>query len=334
MENPPFISVVIPTSNRPTLIQDFLCRCVSPYHGHLFRFFIFDGSSDDKTEKVVNYYAKKCKNSISYFACSEPTAEKKIQFAFSRLRSSYYYVFGDGIIADFALLESFLLSIEFFNYSVLSFSFAGDRNLKRYLRYPTNSVFNFDSPASFVSTCSVPMVLFGGSIISDEVKMRIVNLGLLEKYNHISSCFGYPFSVFDAIADGKGRRFCFFYSTALISSNPLRKVSGWYSSGKVLDTFCKNYYQSILLLDPAYDSIRKGLFKVHWRQTYLLSIRNILMMRSRQYKNISFHLLQKYHFYINRTIPRPWRVYLSLLIPSFIPSLIISIHRHLKKQSY
>lgn len=116
------INVIIPTYNRPELIE-ILLKKVAVYSGKLFKFSIYDSSTNDLTKNIFRLYEKETTCEVIYKRIdSSIDANRKAISAVGESNEDFFWLCGDKRSADYNALEEMLLKSNYWECSLIEIS--------------------------------------------------------------------------------------------------------------------------------------------------------------------------------------------------------------------
>lgn len=308
------ITVIVPT-NRYDCVKEIIEGCISDYKGCLFRFEIHDSSKDDRIGRLIANLGAKAKSRISYFKypISISADEKAIQ-AIRNVSSEYFWLMGDGVIADFNGMEGNLGEIE--NYLLIDVESVNRiGHLGQDKSCICEKIYGYSDLRLYAKKYFSHLTYWGASIIRTDFYQKAYD-DIIRKYQMKQIPWWISCSLFDLLADclqNNGDKIVGVIYTTYVTSNP-RKKDHWWSTNECYYeyTFTK-FNQGISLLSAFYDqSLRKEII-YNFRNDALVT--NYYLIHLRAINNLSKEMLRKYKNDIEIVSGFYGKMYLYLFMP-------------------
>lgn len=313
------VTVIIPT-NRFHCIENVFKQCINNYNGNLFRFEIHDSSIDNDIENLYKKYKKK---NIYYYKYNRNiSVDEKAIAAINRIKTSFFWLMGDGILPDFNSIEKIIQKSIILNIDILTVDTA---NRIGYLRQDTdyliNKIYIFKDPVKYAKKYFSKLTFWGASIIKTSFYLNAFSEKILGKYHKYSIPWWIAGSLFDIvnIYYRKKRNFKLgVVYTNFISYNPEKKDHWWTSDEKYYVYVFLKFNLTVNLLPKLYDSEKEYII-YFFRNDTLVNTRYLLELREKNILN--YKTIQKY----KREIINVKGFYYKMLFFSFIPVRIAHI---------
>lgn len=262
------LAISFVTYNREKHIDEDLSVIAQPTKEYGIDIYIYDGSTDIRTEQVVKQYVDKGYDHIHYFHIGKHLSivESIWQRSMAALLApdaEYVWLCGDKFVIRPEYYAKILAYIDKM-YDIITI-----------YGYPLRGTRNFDKVDDLVDYAIIPITHWGSTIIK---KKLVEHFDIREAFEKCPS-FGIQLTYLRAIADTEsfkgividgGQRICVEsrYKTRSRSLNDM--WPGWVI----------NWYRFIELLPTAYENIREGLYNRPDSQMGFFSLKELLRQRS------------------------------------------------------
>ena len=309
-----------------------ICQCISRYNGSLFRFKIYDSSIDSMIKECVRQYnALNPVSYIYYYHCdSRIGADKKAIEAIKSEDSDYFWLYGDGNLVDFDLVEKVLLRENFRNYDVIDMESADRRGtLNQDEDKKLDKMYSYDNAHEYASKYFSHLTYWGASIVKNSFYKKIFTAGKIHIYEDADIPWWIACTLFDLIADriqqGEDIRLGVLYSN-ILRYNSEKLDHGWTQDERYYQITFVKLLEGVSLMSSWYpETIKKQMVKGLWDDS-LVSFRYLLHLR--RIGNLNSRMVQKYKSEI-KTVPA---VYRRMKLISSIPQPVIQMIYRFKKR--
>lgn len=256
------------TYNRARHIREDLSVIAQPTKEHDIDIYIYDGSTDMRTEQVVKQYMEKGYDHIHYFhtdlkMSAADSASLRVRKALLEPNAEYIWMCGD----------KFVIRPEHYA-EILSYI---DRayDIITVYGYPLKGTRQFNSVGGFANYAIIPITQRGASII----KKALIEPFDIEKAREENTPFAVQLTYLRAIAgvaDFKGIVIDGGKKTNLRSKYKTDSIS----LSSMWSSWIANWYRFIEMLPPVYEDIREGLYNRPDLQMGFFSFKKLLRQRS------------------------------------------------------
>lgn len=271
------IQVIVPTYNRASCMQNLIMQSIMPYKGKIFSFLILDSSIDDNTEKLCaqvvhnnNFVYKRIKDSVQ--------PDDKVIDAIKRCKDDYYWLFGDGNLANFNELETLLLDMNYSRYTVLEIDVI---NSKRNPIYNTACTMVQKNLMEYIPLHFTYLTYWGSSIIRTKQAKELFQCGRMDKYRQDVLSWWSPCLICEIISTdmdiGVQTDICSIY-TSFFGLNDAKKERSWAHGEQYYITTFEVFNRDVKLLPSKFDSIKYDIIK-SFRDDLLVSKRYLLHLK-------------------------------------------------------
>lgn len=262
------LAISFMTYNRPKHIREDLSVIAQPTREYGIEIYIYDGSTDWRTEQVVLQYREKGYDHIHYFHTDKQlsTAESTIQRCEDALHmpdAEYVWFCGDKFIVR---PEHYAKILEYIDKSydiitIYGFALEGTRKFNRVSRYADYAI--------------VPITLLGANII----KKKLIEPYRVREEIDKNRSFSIQSVYLQAIAK------CEEFKGVVIDVGNRVNIWSRYktqsrSQGYMWSAWVVNWYRFIESLPEAYDDVREKLYNRMDIKMQFFSFRNMLKQRS------------------------------------------------------
>lgn len=262
------LAISFMTYNRPKHIREDLHCIAQPAKEHGIDIYIFDGSTDQRTEQVVDQYREKGYDHIYYFHVDKQLSKKesvlqRCEDAFRMPDAEYVWMCGDKFVIR---PEHYIKILEYIDKSydiitIYGFDLKGTRK--------------FNKVSGYADYAIVPLTLWGANIIK---KKLVEPFRIGEEINKVPS-FGIQSIYLQAIAK------CQDFKGVVIDAGNQVNIGSRYktrsgSQGYMWSAWVINWYRFIESLPEAYDDVREKLYNRMDLKMQFFSLRNLLRQRS------------------------------------------------------
>ena len=265
--------------------------------------YIFDGSTDDKTEKVVRSFVDRGHQHIQYFHYEDTVdgQRQRMKDALFLPDAEYLWFCGDKFIVSPKNYDSILRYIEksMDIITIYSASLHGTRS--------------FQDPVKYVEYSAIPLTHYGATIIRKE---------LLNE-----NCFNFSqrqpsfwrFIMYICAIDKND----FSGVTIDVPQKRLQLVSRYntesISKSKMWDIWIKGWYGSVMCLPKRYDEIKYNLLNRPDKDMHFFSLKQLLYQRMEGQFNWGKY--KEYKQYVSSVV----------MIPNTVVCLISILHKNIVK---
>lgn len=317
------IQVIIPTYNRASCIRNLIERSIMPYEGVLFSFLILDSSTNADTEKMCTKAGEKC--NFEYHRV-EPTVQPddKVIGAIEKCKAEYYWVFGDGNLADFNRLECKFLEINYSCYDIMEIDFIDS---KRNPSFENECFIKPTNLLTYVASHFTYLTYWGSSIIRTNRAHVFFQSGKMNKYRQDVLSWWSPCLVCEIIgADmdiGSSTSICSIYTNCL-GLNDEKKERSWANGEQYYITTFRVFNRDVALLPSRFNSIKQDIIKT-FRSDLLVSKRYLLHLKYNGVLNLQY--VRKY----KKDIQAVKGDYLFMLALSVVPCAMLNVINRILK---
>lgn len=258
------LAISFVTCNRDRHIREDLAIIAQPTKECDINIYIYDGSTNMRTEQVVKQYIEKGYDNIYYFHADGQTLSlERVIDALRRPDAEYVWMCGDKFVIRPKHYPEILSYIDRM-YDIITI-----------YGYPLKGTKKFKKASKFVNYAIVPITHWGSTIIRKEL---IESLDIRKAREECPS-FGVQLTYLRAIADLEG-----FKGVAIDRGQQTSIVSRYKTRSSSLSnmwfSWVTDWYRFIELLPPAYEDIREGLYNRPDLQMGFFSLKELLRQRS------------------------------------------------------
>lgn len=318
------VTVIIPT-NRSQCMEAIIDQSITKYNGLLFRFAIYDSSEGSAIREYVKRYNDLHRETpISYTHCSpEMGGDEKAIKAIKEVTSEYFWLYGDGNLTDFDLLEKVLLREKYNTYDVLDMESANRRGvLNQDKKKELDIIYHYDDAHEYAVRYFSHLTYWGASIIRSSFFQQIFVTDRIYAYEAHEIPWWLACSIFDLIADAKQHKKIIhlgvLYSDSL-RYNQEKKDHGWTQDERYYKITFSKLIEGITMMSAWYPvNIKYKMIKNLWNDA-LVSTRYLFHLR--RIGNLTPYMVKKYR----KEIMYVPSVYLRMKMISSIPLGLIHI---------
>lgn len=324
------ITVIIPT-NRPQCIKSIIDRSIIKYNGLLFRFAIYDSSIESGIHDYVKRYNElHPETPIFYMHCSPDIGgdEKAIK-AIKEVTSEHFWLYGDGNLTDFNLLEKILLRQKYDVYDVLDMESANRRGvLNQDKEKELDVIYSYNDAYEYGIRYFSHLTYWGASIIRNSFFQHIFKTNRIYDYESKGISWWLACSIFDLIAESKQNKKCInlgvLYSDSL-GYNQEKRDHGWTQDERYYKITFAKLIEGVAMMSTWYPAdVKHKMIKNLWDDA-LASTRYLFHLR--RIGNLDPYMVKKY----KKEIMLVPSVYARMKIISAIPLWIIHTLYQIKK---
>lgn len=262
------LAISFMTYNRPKHIKEDLSIIAQPTREYGIDIYIYDGSTDLRTEQVVNQYIEKGYNHIYYFHADKQLSKnesvlQRCEGALQMPDAEYVWLCGDKFVIR---PEHYPKILEYIDKSydiitIYGFDLEGTRE--------------FDRVSGYANYAIVPLTLWGANII----KKKLVESYDIEAEINKMPSFGIQSVYLEAIAK------CENFKGVVIDVGNQVSIGSKYttksgSRSYMWSAWIINWYRFIESLPDAYDDVREKLYNRMDIKMKFFSFSNMLQQRS------------------------------------------------------
>lgn len=332
--NEPMITVVIPT-NRFDCVNYLLHNSIYLYRGKLFSFEVHDSSIDDRIKKEVkNFISQNPCFPIRYFRyCKNISADQKAIKAIEAVKTQYFWLYGDGNLTDFNMMDSILHRNKFWDYNVIDLEIlARKTHLNHDEKFNSDTIYEIPSLNEYIIKYFSHLTYWGAALVNTKFFQHAYDNGLVKKYANASIPWWIACIIFDLIAHdfvgGIADKMGVLYSDSL-KLNPVKTDHWWTHDDRYYDYTFVLFNKGIEMMSGLYPDYIKRRVIINFRKDALVSLSYLVYLRS--IGNLNFTKISKYKADIYRI---PYFYYLMCiycLIPIFLAKLIIFLKPFIKR---
>ncbi|NLG04511.1 MAG: hypothetical protein GX567_11895 [Clostridia bacterium] len=302
------IAMGILTANRSKHIKEDLNAIAAETYKRNIGIYIYDGSTDIKTEKVVSEFIDKGYHHVHYFHNNEHDDKKNFRDRASSLLSEmdaeYIWICGD----KFTILPV--------NYEKILFYVDKDYDIITIYSKPINRTQCFSDPVLFLNYAIVPLTHWGSTIIRKE---------LINNFNFIdimSKCPSFWHVYMYAKAIEKQN---FLGIVLFVNEKKLQLKARYHTRSRTLShmwySWIENWYKLIEILPRRYSRIKPNLYNRIDKDVHFFCLQELF--RQRAENQFDFRKCLEYKQYISKVILLPnLLVYFISAIPTEIAGMI------------
>ena len=308
--------VIVPTSNRPKSIDNFLLNCASDTKWLGIDVIIYDSSDDNKTEVITKNFRMDGYDNIyydKYIYDGEFSIDKKVISAYEKYANSYKYIWlcRDGFIITFSYFYNDLLYYinNKFNFVVVDSSFRNE-NKKISKEYKNCKIFFKEN--------SSRLTLLGSLIFSSDTIKDIIKICPISIKNESLWLMSAPLHYYSM----KDMKVGLYIGNVFVYNIMATANSFWNVSGDGFKIWVGRWYDVINFLPEIYDNLKLNALKIEmydFHPFYLMSL-----IRMRAHGGINIKIINKYKDKIpsvsNTSLKK---FYFAAIIPKTIAKLMI-----------
>lgn len=330
----PKITVVIPT-NRANCVNYLLQNSIYLYKGKLFSFEIHDSSLDEEIKsEIQSFITNNPDFPIRYFHySSEISADKKAILAINRVKTKYFWLYGDGNLTDFNKIDRILCQNQFWDYNVVNLEILSRRaHLNNDVGLKSEMIYSITSPTEYIVKYFSHLTYWGAALLKTDFFQRAYYNGLVNKYVKDSIPWWIACIIFDLIAYdskcGVTGKMGVLYSSALML-NPMKKDHWWTHDKRYYEYTFVLFDKGIAKLSDLYPNSVKKRVIINFRKDALVSYSYLMYLRS--IGNLNLKLINEYKSEISHITYFYYLMFLYCLIPVSLAKFIIYIKPLIKK---
>ncbi|MCI6008960.1 MAG: glycosyltransferase [Anaerostipes hadrus] len=268
------IQVIIPTYNRPKCIELLLRNCINVYQGQLFKFVILDSSTNNETAEIAKEY---CIAEYKRFD-STVKVDDKVIGSILECCEDYYWLFGDGNLADFNFIEKLIIKLPYFDVLEVDSS-----KSKRNTKLLQEDFETHDDLVDFIRTRYSHLTYWGSAIVKTEIAKEMFNSGKMDKYRQDVLSWWSAAMVCEMISDvvGKGKKpKIYTLFTEHFYGNPAKKDKSWAKGENYFLTTFKVFDKDVYMLPKYFDEVKNDIICIF--RNDVLATRRYLIHLKRQ----------------------------------------------------
>ncbi len=291
------LSLSIITYNRPEHIKEYLEHIINPTKEKDIDIYIYDGSSNNKTEKVVESFGEAGYKHIRYFHYGSSVREtrQRMMNAMQCPDSQYVWLCGDKFIVNPVYYDIILDHVK------------RDFDMITIYNSALNGTQYFDDPVKYLEYSVVPFTHYGATIVKKDILVKDIKKEYLEYFPG----FARMRYLIDSInkPDFKG---------VTLHLNNLRIITKYStrseSESQMWDIWIKQWYKMISSLPKQYECVKNKLYSQIDYHMHFFSLKKLMKQRSEQQFDLKKCIL--YHRYVKQVVLLP---YIVVLIVSMLP---------------
>lgn len=156
------LAISIMTYNRAKHIKEDLAAIAEPAKEYSIGIYIFDGSTDGKTKRIVNEYIELGYNNIVYYHYEESELQQRIADSIMGVDADYIWHSGDKFIVLPQNYEQIMYHIDYGKYDIISID-----------NTTLNGTKIFTKPEEFAEYGIIPLAHYGATIIRRELVCQL-----------------------------------------------------------------------------------------------------------------------------------------------------------------
>lgn len=328
------ITVLIPT-NRVNCVNNLLQNSIYLYKGNLLSFEIHDSSIDNKIEsEIQEFIAQNPDFPIRYFHYGQDiSADQKAINAIKKVKTNYFWLYGDGNLTDFNKIDRVLCQNKFWDYNVVNLEILSRRtHLNNDGRLKPDIIYSITSPLEYIVKYFSHLTYWGAALLNTDFFQRAYDNGLVNKYRKDSIPWWIACIIFDLIAYdsqcGILGKMGVLYSGAL-KLNPMKKDHWWTHDKRYYDYTFVLFDKGIEKLSELYPNSVKKRVIINFRKDALVSYSYLMHLRS--IGNLNFKLINEYKSEISHIPYFYYLMFLYCLIPVSFAKFIVCFKPLIKK---
>lgn len=276
------IAVCIPTYNRSQIVEEFLVKCSADYVNFGIDIYIYDSSTDDKTENVVKSWLEQLSCLYYIRIPSYLHANMKVFKIFQqqgfRMLYDFIWVCGDSLRFSREALSLVLSSVTP-DYDMIEVNGMDKEKL---------GIRVYDDLNDYFKDCAWQLTLFGAVLLNVKTMLTGVDWKDYElrysskefiNFSHVS----FYFNKLASMTSFKALHLSL--NPSLLSTSGLREKYGWY--GETFYVICCGWVQTIKKLPSCYKDKREAMVK--FGRYTVLNTMDLLKLREDGYFNKSIY---------------------------------------------
>lgn len=301
------LAMSIMTYNRAKHIGEDLAAIAQPTKEQGIDIFIFDGSTNERTKRIVERYIEKGYEHIHYthyFSTNKQLSSiERIMYAFQIPDVEYIWFCGDKFTIKPEYYSEILSYIDK-SYDIITiygFILKGSREFSRVSEYAEYAM--------------VPLTLWGANIIK---KNLVASYNIKEEMKN-TPAFGITSLYMQAIAK------CEHFKGVVLDFGKKVQIESRYktpsgSRKRMWSTWVIDWYQFIERLPAAYEDVRERLYNKLDLQMKFFSLQDLLCQRSEGQYDLK--MCWKYRKYVKKVIVMPYSFVLGI---SMLPRKVAKV---------
>lgn len=315
------IQVIIPTYNRPLCIQYLIEKSLNQYTGDLFEFLVLDSSTNEETQKLIDRLGYKS-NLIYQKIDSAVQPDDKVINAVTACRTEYYWLFGDGNLADFNAIESILKNLAYSQYDVVEIENATS---KRNLKGGKEGFFREEDLIAYIASNFTHLTYWGATIIKTEKAKYLFKSGRMDKYRQDElswwcACLICEMIDYQGVEDTS---IGIFYTKDL-AGNPGKRDRSWAKGEKYFITTFEVFNRDVDMLPSLFEPVKCKIIK-NFRDDCLVRKGYLIQLK------LDNVLKPEYVWKYRKDIQAVEGYYLFMLTLSITPDFLLKAIRGLYK---
>lgn len=312
------IKVIIPTYNRPESIREILTKSIGVYKGNLFSFEIHDSSPSNDTENYVRKFNNKNqRNKVLYYHYTpDLTVEEKVIPLIRNCKDEFFYLMGDGVLADFNRLENIFVNQDYQKYDIINIEgifrrgrLGQDRGCK------LDRIYEYNDDILYAKKYFSHLTFWGASIIKGAFFRSIFEKGIIDHYLKNNICWWIACCIFEAAncrVESLGECCLGTVYTGAMSGHKYKTDHQWTDGDKYYEWTFKVFNRAVDLLPERYKCVSEDII-IFFRKDSLVSTLYLLRLRAKN--NLTYKLINQY----KSDICRVRGFYVKMLAISVIP---------------
>lgn len=297
------LMIGIPTKDHPKYIQYYLAKILETAKKENIDICIYDSSSGDETEKIINGRISQGYTNLYYFRYPEDILiEEKLGHILVDSGYEYVWLAGDGVVINLGK-DLFIVEEEIERKRDIILFGNLLENGKKYIEYT--------DPVLFFKECFAPVTFYGASIVKGDLLQK-------KEWEYCKKRYlehAHPACFYEMFA--KENLNVVYIVHNFYEANPYKKVSAWMKKGRTFEAFSGLISRTIDLLPIIYKTEKKKVKKAIDDYTGLFAKSHLWTLRANG--NLDCKIAIKYKKQIKATSIASWR---SILLISLCPKKI------------
>lgn len=322
------ITVIIPTYNRPQLVEDILNNQIQRYSGKSIKFEIHDSSENNDTSVIFDEFKNRYKNeNVEYFKYpSSVILDDKVREAVNNIKTKYYYLLGDGLSLDYDSLEKNVIDYIEKDYDVVVTGLN-----QGYLATHSNKVnktFFYNTGKEFVLDNFSLLTLFGGYILKTDVAKTFYKDGSYDFFEKINEHHGYSLtaSICTYVLKNNDTKTVLKFIDS-ITGNKIEKPkeTRWIEGDQLYKIGFGFFYNTVDNMEYLTENEKKQIYHRYYIEDWgLFNWKYMLYLRSIDSINHKYN--KEYEYYLEKT-----DLYNKFAFYSYVPKFICKFAMLCKK---
>lgn len=257
------LAISIVTANRPQHIEEDLEVITQATEEYGIGVYIFDGSDNCETERVVNAFIDKGHRHIQYSYYGKENVDERFADAIMKPQAAYIWLCGDKFLV---LPENYSLILKLIaeNYDIITIYDGGYTETK-----------SFISAEEYIKYCFVPLTHIGSTVIRKNLLDKVD----IRQCQREAPGFFHVFMYMQAIDLKEIKGIALYKETSELKYNSKYKTKS-NSLSYMWSTWIERWYHMIMNCPERYAGIRKSLLNLPDKQMRFFSFKELLRQRS------------------------------------------------------